>query len=89
MASFRIEGDQNTRTNVRGLNHDRHQELPGLRTQLLFPQQGQGEVICRNCSYVIDDTLIDFGEDSRAFDFEEMANKSRTGAPLTPVWPIT
>jgi len=49
-----------------------------------FHNKDKGEVICRNCSYVIDDTLIDFGEDSRAFDFEEMSNKSRTGAPFDP-----
>lgn len=49
-----------------------------------FHNKEKGEVICRNCSYVIDDTLIDFGEDTRSFDFEELSTKSRTGAPFDP-----
>ena len=49
-----------------------------------FHNKEKGEVICRNCSYVIDDTLIDFGEDTRAFDFDELSSKSRTGAPFDP-----
>ncbi len=49
-----------------------------------FQNRERGEVICRNCSLVIADTMIDVGEDTRSFDSEEFERKSRTGAPFDP-----
>ena len=49
-----------------------------------FHNKERGEVICRNCSFVVDDTTIDFGDESRSFDFDDMQNKSRSGAAFDP-----
>ncbi|MBI4449365.1 hypothetical protein HY641_05055 [Candidatus Woesearchaeota archaeon] len=49
-----------------------------------FQNKERGEVICRNCSLVVADTMVDVGDDSRSFDQEEFERKSRTGAPFDP-----
>jgi len=49
-----------------------------------FVNREKGEVICRNCSFVVEDTQVDFTSETRAFDLEQFENKSRTGAPFDP-----
>ena len=49
-----------------------------------FHNRERGEVICRNCSFVVDETTIDFSDESRSFDFEDMQSKSRSGAAFDP-----
>lgn len=46
----------------------------------------KGEVTCRNCGLVIDDKLVDFGQDWREFDGNDQT-KRRSGAPLTYLQP--
>ncbi|MBW2995925.1 hypothetical protein KY332_01360 [Candidatus Woesearchaeota archaeon] len=48
-----------------------------------FANKKKGEVICKSCGFVIDDSMVDFGRD-RAFDTEDFIKKSRTGAPFDP-----
>lgn len=48
-----------------------------------FINRRKGEVICRNCSFVVDDTLIDFGKDW-SDDEESGESNSRAGAPFDP-----
>ena len=48
-----------------------------------FINRRKGEVICKNCSFVIDDTLIDFGKDW-SDDEETGESNSRVGAPYDP-----
>src|SRR3989344_3179508 len=57
---------------------------PDCGNQSFFLNKAKGEVICRNCSYVIDELMVDLGEDFRATDFEEVKEKSSTGAPFDP-----
>ncbi len=42
----------------------------------------RGEVICKNCGLVLDENLVDIGQEWREFSGEEMG-KRRAGAPLT------
>lgn len=49
-----------------------------------FHNRERGEVICRNCSFVLDDTVIDLGDENRSFDFDDMQSKSRSGAAFDP-----
>ncbi len=48
-----------------------------------FINKRRGEVICRKCSCVLDDSLVDFGRDWIA-DEEGGESKSRAGAPFDP-----
>lgn len=48
-----------------------------------FINRRKGEVICKNCSFVVDDTLIDFGKDW-SDDEESGESNSRAGAPYDP-----
>ncbi len=43
----------------------------------------QGELVCMNCGYVIDDKIADTGPEWRAFNNEQRAKRTRVGAPLT------
>jgi len=49
-------------------------------TKLIYDEQ-RGEIICSNCGLVIEEKMIDLGQEWR--QFEEGEKKSRGGAPLT------
>ncbi|MBD3202688.1 transcription initiation factor IIB [Candidatus Woesearchaeota archaeon] len=49
----------------------------------LFFNKEKGEVICKDCGLVIEDKMIDFGQEWREFDPETAQKKRRTGAPST------
>ena len=57
---------------------------PDCGHSAFFQNKDRGEVICRNCSLVIAETMVDIGEDTRSFDAEDFEKKSRTGAPFDP-----
>ena len=42
----------------------------------------RGEILCKNCGLILDDTLFDFGPEWRAFDEEQMNKRARAGGPL-------
>lgn len=48
----------------------------------LYINSEKGEVICRDCGYVIEDNMVDFSQEWRDFDDSD-AMKRRTGAPMT------
>ena len=48
----------------------------------LFWNKDKGEVICKDCGLVIEDKMVDFGQEWREFD-SSGASKRRTGAPMT------
>ncbi len=49
----------------------------------LFWNKEKGEVICKECGLVIEDKMVDFGQDWREFDDDSSGKKRRTGAPMT------
>ncbi|MCD6538124.1 hypothetical protein J7L18_05880 [Candidatus Bathyarchaeota archaeon] len=49
----------------------------------LFIDWENGEVVCRNCGLVIDETVLNMGPEWRAFTQEEKESRSRVGAPTT------
>jgi len=64
----------------------------GRRMKIICPECGasrlmndtdQGELVCMNCGYVIDDKIADLGPEWRAFDDEQKIKRTRVGAPLT------
>jgi transcription initiation factor TFIIB len=49
----------------------------------LMHNKDKGEVICRSCGLVIEDKMVDFGQEWREFDSEDSDKRRRTGAPMT------
>jgi len=49
----------------------------------LFWNREKGEVICKDCGLVIEEKMVDFGQEWREFDTDSGAKKRRTGAPMT------
>ena len=58
-------------------------KCPECGRNKLFVNREKGEVICKLCGYVIEESLMDFGKD-RVLDGEDMEKKSRSGAPFDP-----
>jgi len=46
-------------------------------------QKDKGEVICKDCGLVVEDKMVDFGQEWREFDSDTSSSKRRSGAPLT------
>ena len=55
----------------------------------LFLNSKKGEVICKDCGLVIEDKMVDFGQEWREFSSDSDAKKRRTGAPMTYTQLIT
>lgn len=49
----------------------------------LIYDRDRGEVICRDCGLVVEEKMIDFGQEWREFDHEQAEKRRRTGAPLS------
>ena len=49
----------------------------------LFWNKDKGEVICKDCGLVVEDKMIDFGQEWREFDSEGSEVRRRAGTPLT------
>jgi len=56
---------------------------PECKGTRLMRDYEQGELVCVNCGYVVQDRLADYGPEWRAFDDEQRAKRTRVGAPLT------
>lgn len=48
-----------------------------------FVDREKGEVVCKSCSFVVEDSMLDFGRE-RALNSEDITKKSRSGAPFDP-----
>ena len=51
----------------------------------LFLNREKGEIICKDCGLVVEDKMVEFGQEWREFDSDsgDDASQRRTGAPLT------
>ncbi|MBI2663715.1 transcription initiation factor IIB [Candidatus Woesearchaeota archaeon] len=49
----------------------------------LFWNKEKGEVICKDCGLVVEDKMVDFGQEWREFDQEGGDKRRRAGAPST------
>ncbi|MEA3430269.1 MAG: TFIIB-type zinc ribbon-containing protein [Nanoarchaeota archaeon] len=58
-------------------------KCPDCGESKFFIDKEKGEIICRSCSTVVEDHLVDFGRE-RFIDNEDFAKFSRTGAPFDP-----
>lgn len=51
-------------------------------TNLLI-QKDRGEATCRDCGLVIEEKMIDLGQEWREFDKDQASKRRRTGSPMT------
>ncbi len=49
----------------------------------LFWNKEKGEIICRDCGLVVEDKMVDFGQEWREFDSDSGDSRRRVGAPMT------
>ncbi len=49
----------------------------------LFWNKEKGEVICKECGLVIEEKMVDFGQEWREFEDDKGQQKRRTGSPMT------
>ena len=43
----------------------------------------RGEIVCMDCGYVIEENLIDFSQEWREFDSDDVSGRRRAGAPIS------
>ena len=58
-------------------------KCPECNSSFIIRDQSRAELVCSNCGFVIDEDLIDYGPEWRAFDSEQREKRSRVGAPMT------
>jgi transcription initiation factor TFIIB len=58
---------------------------PECKSSKLSKDTYRAEIVCKNCGLVIDEDLLDYGPDWRAFDAEQKEKRAHTGAPITPL----
>jgi transcription initiation factor TFIIB len=56
---------------------------PECGSEHLNRDNHRAELICNDCGLVIEEDLIDYGPEWRAFDSEQREKRARTGAPMT------
>ncbi|PLW79650.1 hypothetical protein C0585_06670 [Candidatus Woesearchaeota archaeon] len=49
----------------------------------LFWNKDKGEIICRDCGLVVEEKMVEFGQEWREFDGDDADKRRRTGAPIT------
>ena len=58
-------------------------KCPECGGDAFFVDREKGEVVCKSCSFVVEESMLDFGRE-RAFNMEDVQSKSRSGAPFDP-----
>jgi len=58
-------------------------KCPECGSSFILRDHSRAELVCRNCGFVIDEDLIDYAPEWRAFDSEQREKRARTGAPMT------
>jgi transcription initiation factor TFIIB len=60
-------------------------KCPDCGSHEFFHNREKGELVCRQCSIVLDESMVDFGRDTRFFEDEGQGEQGRTGAPFDPL----
>lgn len=58
---------------------------PECKSKKLSKDAVRAEVVCKDCGLVIDEDLLDYGPDWRAYDAEQKNKRSHIGTPATPL----
>lgn len=58
-------------------------KCPECSSMNLSMNRERGEVICKECGFVLEDKMVDFDQEWREFSNESSANRRRAGAPMS------
>ena len=58
-------------------------KCPECKSSNFLEDPTRGELVCSKCGLVMEEEMIDTGQEWRAFDTEQMSRRARAGAPLT------
>ncbi len=58
-------------------------KCPECGSKNLFINREKGEINCKSCGLVVEDKMVDHGQEWRDFEDSSGASKRRTGAPMT------
>ncbi len=58
-------------------------KCPECRGINLFLNRDKGEVICKDCGLVVEEKMVELGQEWREFESEDGDKRRRTGAPMT------
>lgn len=61
----------------------RQDQCPECNSEKLARSADQNELVCQNCSLILEESHLDHGPEWRAFNQTEKESKSRVGAPIT------
>jgi transcription initiation factor TFIIB len=59
------------------------QKCPECSSTNLHWDRKRGEMHCNSCGYVVEDSMIDFSQEWREFDHDQIATRRRVGSPST------
>jgi len=59
------------------------QKCPECGSNQFIQDKTRGELRCAKCGTILKESMIDSGQEWRAFDSEQISKRARTGAPLT------
>ncbi|OIB57135.1 transcription initiation factor IIB [Natrialba sp. SSL1] len=77
------ERDPQSEENARESEGDRERICSECESATLIKSDDQGELVCKDCGLIVEETNIDHGPEWRAFNHSERQNKSRVGSPTT------
>ena len=58
-------------------------KCPECGSKQFYRDQDRAERVCAKCGLVLEEGMIDVGQEWRAFDHDQKVKRARTGAPLT------
>lgn len=59
---------------------------PECKSTRLSKDSYRAEIVCKNCGFVLDQELLDYGPDWRAFDNEQKEKRAHNGPPISPLF---
>ncbi len=68
----KIEGDKEESKRI----------CPSCHSENIITDYAHGELVCKECGFVIESGLFDFRPEWRSFDEEQKSKRSRTGGPI-------
>ena len=58
-------------------------KCPECGSKNFYRDPDKAEMVCAKCGLVLEESMVDTGQEWRAFDHDQKMKRARTGAPLT------
>ena len=83
MPKRKISTTKQSREKIAVMHKKRGTSCPECKSTKIIEDASRGERYCNDCGSIIKDSIVDTGQEWRAFDSEQMGRRARGGAPLT------